>query len=110
MSIRNTCLFASLVLATGITAGCAANPPRTDSAMPTPASTTQPAVRPASVYVTGSRLPVHASSTGQASGAQPVQSVGQQDITLSGQTNTSDALKNLVPSQVFSSGGLNSGH
>jgi hypothetical protein len=57
------------------------------------------------VYVTGSRLGIP-SSSGRTQGAQPVQSIGQQDIEQSGQTNLSDALKFLVPAQQISSGGM----
>jgi hypothetical protein len=106
MLIRSACTVAVTSLVLMAATGCASTPARTDST----ASTPQAAVRPAQVYVTGSRLPVHVSSTGQASGAQPMQSVGQQEITLSGQTNTADAFKNLVPSQVLSSGSVYSGH
>jgi hypothetical protein len=60
------------------------------------------------VYVTGSRLGVPTSS-GATQGAQPVQSVGQQQIQQSGQTNLSDALRILVPAQQTSSGGINAG-
>jgi hypothetical protein len=55
------------------------------------------------IYVTGSRLGIPVSSSGvRVQGAQPTQSIGRQDITLSGQTNPADALNMLVPATTVS--------
>jgi len=83
----------------------------TKTTQPTMTSTTTHATAvPKSnvVYVTGSRLGIP-SSSGNAQGAQPIQSVGQQQIQQSGQTNMSDAMKFLVPAQQISTGGMTGG-
>jgi hypothetical protein len=61
------------------------------------------------VYVTGSRLGIPSTGSGRTQGAQPVQSVGQQEITQSGQTNVSDAMNFLVPITTVSAGGMTGG-
>jgi hypothetical protein len=62
------------------------------------------------VYVTGSRIPVPADSSARPQGSGPVQSVSQQEIQLSGQTNTGDALRVLVPANYSSPGTMTGQH
>ena len=69
------------------------------------------ASKPTMVYVTGSRIPVPAAdSSARPQGGGPVQSVSQQEIQLSGQTNTGDALRVLVPANQSSPGAITGQH
>ena len=74
-----------------------------------PTTTARAALAPPSmVYVTGSRLGI-SSSSGRTQGAQPLQSVGQQQIKQSGQASVSDSLHFLVPATSTSAVGMMGG-
>jgi hypothetical protein len=76
---------------------CATAPSAKPDSVTSSATTTGP------VYVTGSRIPVYESNSSSeraaAQSAQPTQTVGAQDIALTGQTDMNEALRLLVPAQ-----------
>jgi hypothetical protein len=62
------------------------------------ACVSRPTSSPAMVYVTGSLIPVPASQAkGGQLGASPLQTVTQEDLQRTGQTQLSTALRELVP-------------